>query len=503
MKNINPEPNTGCGQKHFRKACENGFGDRNNAYAYSMAWFKDHLYVGTSRANLCLLNFAMAYVTMDVWPVDCPYKNYTTNFEHYSARGEIWRFTPVTGIWERVYQAPLIKDKEGIEYSRDLGYRGMVVYQGKSDTGPTLYVATWSRSRSDGPDILRSEDGTLFEATPKPRFKTGGNEITFNAIRSLVPFKGKLYTAPAGATKGSVNASGTSLIYECDDPVTGEWKSVNDPGFESTPEVFTVYEMAVLEDCLYAGTAGINGFQIWRTRGEGKIPYTWEKIITNGAGRGSLNQGAAALIAFKGALYMGTGIQNGGYDHRNKIGPAAAEIIRLFPDGSWEIVVGNARNGMEPISGLAAGFNNFFCGYIWRMGIHNNWLYAGSMDWGIILRYTDLESKPSTLSRILEKSGVEGLINSQGGFDLWRTYDGENWLRVTRTGFGNPYNFGCRNIVSTPHGLFIGTANPFGPRVAQRNGKEWNWDYVDNPDGGLEVWQGNHEWNSNEKPLKG
>jgi hypothetical protein len=69
----------------------------------------------------------------------------------------------------------------------------------------------------------------------------------------------------------------------------------------------------------------------------------------------ALNQEAVSMIGFADALYIGTGIQNGGYDWRNKIGPAAAEIIRLNPDGSWDIVVGNPRLGKQPVSGLFAG----------------------------------------------------------------------------------------------------------------------------------------------------
>ncbi len=113
---------------------------------------------------------------------------------------------------------------------------------------------------------------------------------------------------------------------------------------------------------------------------------TGKGCSTDGAGRGALNQGAVAMHAFNGALYIGTGIQNGGYDWRNKIGPAAAEIIRLNANGSWDIVVGNPRDGKRPLSEMFAGFNNFFAGYIWRFGVHDGWLYAGTMDWG-----TDLE----------------------------------------------------------------------------------------------------------------
>jgi hypothetical protein len=491
MQTFHPEPPPGLRRSHFSKICQNGFGDGNNAYAYSYAWYKDHLYIGTGRANLCLLKFAMPFVKMDVWPVDCPHRNYTPEFEYTAARGEIWRYNPATTVWQRVYQSPIVIDPEdGIEYSRFLGFRSMAVFQGESDATPALYVATWSRSRSQGIEFLRSEDGKTFEIIPRPRFKTQNQEIPITAIRVLVSFKGKLYTAPTGSAQGNVNISWTSLIYESTDPGKGEWTSINDPGFGDIPDVATVYDMAVFDDYLYAGTGGLHGFQIWRTRAEGHPPYEWEQVLTNGAGRGALNQGTVSMLAFKGALYIGTGIQNGGYDHRYKVGPAAAEVIRLHLDGSWDIVVGNPRDGKVPISGLRAGFNNYFCGYIWRMGIHRGWLYVGTMDWSIILRFTKLDEKPTRVARLLAKAEVEDFIDCQAGCEFWRTCDGENWLPVDRRGFGNPYNYGIRGIISTPHGLFVSTANPFGPRVAVKASDPWEWTYEDNPDGGLEVWHG-------------
>jgi hypothetical protein len=122
------------------------------------------------------------------------------------------------------------------------------------------------------------------------------------------------------------------------------------------------------------------------------------------------------------------------------------------------------------------------------MGIHDSWLYAGTMDWSTILRFTKFEGRPDNFRRLFGQVGMENVVQNQGGFELWRSYDGDNWLPVTRQGFGNPYNYGVRNIVSTPYGLFIGTANPFGPRVAQPIDDQVT--YVDNPDGGLEVWLG-------------
>ena len=51
--------------------------------------------------------------------------------------------------------------------------------------------------------------------------------------------------------------------------------------------------------------------------------------------------------------------------------------------------------------------------------------------------------------------------NDEWGFDMFKTADGENFDVVTRDGFGDKYNYGGRTLVSTPYGLYVGTANPF------------------------------------------
>ena len=53
---------------------------------------------------------------------------------------------------------------------------------------------------------------------------------------------------------------------------------------------------------------------------------------------------------------------------------------------------------------------------------------------------------------------------------------------------GNPYNYGGRTMVSTPHGLALGTANPFGGPSPARFASRW--EYVENPDGGTEIYLG-------------
>jgi hypothetical protein len=481
-------PRPGLRFQDFKPIAVGGFGDGNNCYAHSMAWFRDHLYVGTTRANLCMLKNSVSgrIISIDNWPVDCPHRPYEPEFERSQGRAEIWRYAPATGLWARLYQAPLVIGTHGEPMSRDLGYRGMVLFQGDSDDQKVLYLTNWSRSNGDGPTLLRCEDGVNFEEASKPEF--GGMRV--NSIRTLVPFKGRLFVAPTGSGKGNPNVS-HPVIYESTDPRTGGWKLSNPVGFgDNTNRV--IFEMAEFNGYLYAGTGNNDGCQIWRTRARGHPPYRWEKVIERGASRGSLNQCVVSMLVFKDALYIGTGIQNGGYDHVNKIGPAGAEIFRINADGSWELCVGDSRptpqGYKQSLSGLPAGFGNFFSGYLWRMAVHDGWLYAGTMEWSVTMTYTDLSKRPPLVRKLFGSVGADNIVRQQGGFDLWRSSDGAHWIPVSKRGFDNPYNYGVRTMVSTPHGFFVGTANPFGPRVAKRTNGQWH--YEDNPRGGCEVWLG-------------
>lgn len=478
---FNPAPNPGLRACDFTQVCPNGFGDGNNSYAHSMAVIGDYLYVGTFRCILIGVRRAQKQAQIDLWPVPL-LTAYTPEYEAV-ARGEIWRLHLPTRQWERVQQAPYITDDEGNTFSRELGYRGMTVFQGKSDSAPAIYTSSYSRSKGAGPIILRCEDGKTFKPVGQP----GLVGLPVNSLRSMVSFKGRLFTAPTGSIKGNPNYSLVTVLYESHDPVAGDWRPINEPGFGDTNNK-TIFEIASFGDHLYAGTLNNEGFQLWRSTVEGEPPYDWELVLSGGAERGKLNQGVASMVVFKDALYIGTAIQGGGIDPIHKIGPAGAEILRFNRDGSWDLLVGDARNGREPASGLSAGFNSLFCGYIWRMAVHDGWLYAGTMDWSSMLQFTRTEGRTGRIARLFETVGLDNMAAYHGGFDLWRTYDGNNWLPVSRRGLGNFYNYGVRTLTSTNYGLFVGTANPFGPSVAKRTDGEWG--YVPNPKGGLEVWQG-------------
>lgn len=51
--------------------------------------------------------------------------------------------------------------------------------------------------------------------------------------------------------------------------------------------------------------------------------------------------------------------------------------------------------------------------------------------------------------------------NSEWGFDLYRTSDGETFEAITTDGMGDKYNYGCPSLLATDEGLYFGTCNPF------------------------------------------
>ena len=470
----------GLGARDFRLIAQGGFGDGLNAYAHSMAWFKEHLYVATMRANFPLMKRRLP-IGMDPWPVECPENPFSLDL-----RAEVWRYAPLLNQWERVHKSPLIQAADGEMIPRELGCRGMRVTTSEGGEDEVLFVSTWSPARGPGPNILATRDGVKLSTTCEPG--RGGLPVT--TIRNLTAFRGRLYTTPAGSRGGNPNVSSHSVIYESRDGEEGHWEPVCDFGFGDEGNK-TIFEMVVCGDYLYAGTFNLEGFQIWRSTMEGDPPYSFEKVMERGGGRGPQNQIALSLYPFQGDLYVGTGIQGGGIDRQNKVGPAPPELIRIRPDKSWDLIVGNPRptaDGFkEPLSAFMPGFDNFFNGYFWRMCEHEGWLYLGTFDWSIALLYARRSTWPQVFADLVNELGLEFILENHAGCDLYRSRDGENWMPVTTSGFQNPYNMGLRTLVSTPYGLFAGTANPFGPKVWPLGGDR----YVPNPRGGCEVFLGN------------
>lgn len=409
-------------------------------------------------------------------------------------RSQIWRYEPLTDKWSKVFTSPMVRGIEGFDVPLSLGFRCMTSFQGLSDSAPALYVPTWGTYCLPTTFMLRSGDGINFEVVSEPGTCIPNHRLW--GLRGLVSFKDHLFTSPAaGKDRHEPNVAGFTAVLVSEDPVRGEWKLACEP-YLGNPNNLSVFQMAVFNGYLYAGTLNINeGYQVWKTDANGELPFKWEKILSHGAYRGKLNQIAMTLTPFKDCLYIGSGIQHGGFDFDNNLGPGAPELIRINPDDSWDLVVGEPRitpDGFKvPLSGLGPGFGNPFAGYIWSMCVHEGWLYAGTAVWSAFLRYTKTNSWPDGLRHIFTPENIERLLHKFGGCDLWRTRDGYNWLPVTLNGFDNCCNIGFRNMVSSPYGIFVGAANSFAPEVAVKRVAGWNYEY--NPKGGLEIWLGSHD----------
>ncbi len=481
-----PQPKShGLSVGNFRCIANHGFGDAANGYAWSGAWYRGHLYVGTNRHTLAILKKRVLVDTpARMWPVPIPESD-----DALDLRAHIWRYEPVSGRWDRVFQSPMTDGLENRRVPVAYGFRNMAVFQGKRDDEPAIYTIPACGSYGKGPVLMRSGDGEQFDVISEPGLGLGDPNIT--TFRGVVPFKGRLFISPSGS-RGKCNTAFNSIIVCSDDPGNKPWEFSDVPHF-GDPTNLGIFEMGTFNGYLYAGTINVRGgCQLWKTKAEGDPPHHWTKVFDKGADRGAYNQTIVCMAEYKGALYVGTGIQNGGRDQNNNVGPGASEIIRVWPDDTWEVVVGEPRmtrfGFQSPVSGMGPGFNNPFSGYFWRITAHEGSLYVGNFDSSSFLPFADVSHWPEWVQRMLQREGMDRFLQYRGGCELWRTHDGDNWTAITRNGFGNPFNFGIRTLVSTPQGLYVGTANPFGPQVAVEG--PGGWRYEENLRGGTEVWRG-------------
>ncbi|MGZ4249858.1 MAG: hypothetical protein ACXVUE_16315, partial [Solirubrobacteraceae bacterium] len=419
-----------------------GFGDPQNSYAWSMAWFKGALYVGTARSAACVERATIAYYlpwgayysTHPEQRVTCP-----RSIDDADLRAEIWRYKPDTRRWRLVYRSPTVPNPEapGRRIARDIGYRGMTVLP-LPDGGSALAVAGVTAdefipalARRHPPRILLTTDGTHFRAV---RGRPGVIHTTYGpqrpmGYRTMVVLDGTLYvTASAGLT-------GDGVVLRVRHP-TGRSPSFT----QVSPKDLSVFELRPFAGHLYAGTGDArSGYGVWRTHG--RRPMRWEPVVTDGAGRGSTITSVVSMATYRGGLYVGA----------SGWGASAfpsSELIRIAPDGGWDVIVGNARtvggSVKAPLSHLGDGFGNPFNNHFWRMDVDHGALLLGTNDWS-----WSLNGQP----------GADALLRSQFGFDLYGTCDGNDWWRATSNGFGRPWDFGVRTMVSSPAGLFLGTTN--------------------------------------------
>lgn len=420
-------------EEDFIAVSPQGFGDRQNSLAWAMQWWNGKLYVGTVRAFLCVGHATIEKeLGFNVYPVNDPDVECTPDPADLDLRAEIWRYTPETMHWDMVYRSPAdvpIPGSPGKFTARDIGYRGMTVF------GNTLYVAgTSARSMFDGmppPRLLMSTDGTTFTPVPQdPGTFLGDLPVQSNeraadrSFRSILEYDGRFFMT-------CVDLKGAGVLLESSDPSVG-----NNSFRQVSPPNMNVFQSVVFNGFLYLGIGGEDGYAVVKTKAVGD-PYTYVQVVGEGGYKPfGQSQWVVSMAEYKGSLYVGT--------------DRPTELIRIHKNDTWDLIAGWPRRApakwKAPKSGKGQGLGNIFTGHFWRMVVHNGQLYLGTWD-----RSTEYHS-----IRWLPQS-----IKEEMGFDLYTTTDGVEWYRITRTGLGDKFNYGCRTLASTPWGLFLGTANPY------------------------------------------
>jgi len=437
----------------FVKISENGFSAEDNAidendYAWSIEYFvpdgadEGHVYVGTGNSIINLAISGLVSTVIGEVPESVPV-----------GISEIRRYRPDLGdrAWEQVLdgrEAPSPLDESVV------GFRAMHTFRVPSTGVNYLYALSLNP-----PALWRT-------ATGEP----GSWELVWNAerqgqSRGLEVHDGMLYFGVAFNEGGGFAREAQVWATDGVDvfPVVEE-------GF-GNPNNVLITDLESYAGYLYVGTENpADGYELWRLAGPDPSAAP-EAVITEGGGVRQ-NTAASTLTVFNDHLYLGTLW----FPEPPLTLVKPFDILRVDADGTFETLVGR-----DSLSGIGPGFGNISAVYCWAMEVHDGWLYVGTLDGGIVLssilrgnfellpEFAPIvaeiiesflgEEVDEKLAEKLETGRWDRLVSS--GADMWKTQDGVTWYPVTRTGFGNPGNYGVRNMKSVGDTLFVGTANPF------------------------------------------
>ena len=204
----------------------NGFENPENAYSWSMEWFKGKLYVGTARNPLCVENALIDYYYPGFGfytptPADglgCAPDKYDLDL-----RAEIWQYTPSTNSWRQVYQSPTIDNPRapGKPIALDIGYRGMDVirdFWGNETLlvgGVTAAEYIPELSAIAPPRILATSDGETFA----PLNGAPGLVEAAYGTQEVIGYRGLVVSQNRLFVLGSQSYTGDGAVLEIVDPL--------------------------------------------------------------------------------------------------------------------------------------------------------------------------------------------------------------------------------------------------------------------------------------------
>jgi PKD repeat protein len=441
----------------FEKISENGFGDPQNNYAWSIAEFKGDVYVGTGRnipyfvalgmKSRGTFNDTMTFPFL-THPGGAPPPPFVVANQSPPSkadvmtwsddmRAEIWRYHE--GRWERVHQAStFINPSNGYTYPEGVGYRIMTTF---NDTGGTEALYTGVGFGFGPVIIIKSTDGIIW-------VPVNTRSIPSKDTRAMISHAGRLYMGTADGIYASGNPSQD----------TDTWQKVAN---------FQVASLKSYNGYLYAGTGNpsgpseTNGFEVWKSTTVSPAgPGDWVRVVPGGAGD-AWNVLAATMETYNGDLYVGS--MNLPFATGTN-GTKGFDLVRINTEDQWELIVGNYQPTLPtvprdpPLSRLPSGFGNPLNLYAWSMEEYHGTLYLGTFDIGSLGQY--LGEMSTNISPYISNQDLATTAGYLGGADMWKSNDGTSWVPVDLNGLGNPNNYGLRTMLASPEGFYVGTANP-------------------------------------------
>lgn len=256
-----------------------------------------------------------------------------------SGRAAIARLDLSSGVFTLVHE---ISDRRA-------AVTGLALTQSLADARPLLY-ATWVSESGGG--LLRSEDGRRFGIAYD---RLGPKRSALWGLAAPVGWAGRLVVAAVGDVVGRDGYAGTILMSE--DRMDGRLVAMSEP-WSGNSGNGDICDLAVANDRLYVAVRNEHsGFQLWRADDAAGDQTRWTKVIDAGAHRFGHNPAVAGLCAWGRDLYIGT---EGPTTLGIGLPVPQAELLRLEPDGQWDVVVGEMRvspQGLKvPLALLEPGF---------------------------------------------------------------------------------------------------------------------------------------------------
>ena len=368
--------------------------------------------------------------------------------------GEIRRFRPDRGPYNWQSVLDIRHYEVGPVYSTN-GFRALQVFRPPGESQPNYLYAG---SSSGTPSLWRSPSGERFD------WETVWSDTRKGSIRIMVVHKGILYFnfIPGG----EIGDGSPGEIWAHDGDTV--WNVTSD-GF-GNPDNRGIWTLASFNGYLYASVANLEtGFEVWKLEGPTNEPP--QRILANG-GTDPTNEAAATSLVYKDKLYFGTQVFGGFTSTSGGQIFKGGELMRLDKDDNLEVVV-----GPNSISGYGPGFDRSLNAYIWSLAEFDGELYVGTWDQATIYQYL-VDNFPESISQLLSflilvsdygntasvdnslKRSPTPLSNAlEAGGDIYRSPDGDTFTPVMTDGFGDPYNYGARNMLAVGDDLYVGMAN--------------------------------------------